>query len=488
MLSETQTYKKILRVQIGMIILMSVCLLPILFKPCIWYDESFTINIVRKPLSELLRITALDVHPPLYYLVVKLFVGVLGDHIWVYHLPSLLFYIALLILTALFFSKYFDARMSLLVTAAFCSLPNMIKYALELRMYSMSMLLILSGLYVSYIIIKTSDDNAGISWKSLRFWLLLALINVSAAYTHYFAGVAAIGTSLFLLLYFVMKYGLKTKVHYMCWGIYCIAMALLYLPWIPVLLSQMSAVNENYWISPLTEASLHESPEIIFLTSSGLMSMTLKVVFLLGIFIFIAHLTKSRQYFWLAGCYFVVGFWLLLVISYSLIKSPVFVDRYLIMLLPLIWIPAVAGYVFIDKGCICHILLTLFAFCFILNYEEQYTWYISSSDKQLTDFGSQNISDDDVFFHFYIQTLSICDAYFPNHEHYMLLGALESEKALSELTGCHQIESVDELLSVPGNIWCLNGDYLQLFVDAGFQMETYSLGTGQIYRIYKTNE
>ena len=157
MLSETQTYKKIPRVQICMIILMFVCLLPVIFKPCIWYDESFTINIVRKPLPELFRITALDVHPPLYYLVVKLFVGVLGDHIWVYHIPSLLFYILLLILTALFFSKYFDDRMSLLVTAAFCSLPNMIKYALEIRMYSMSMLLILSGLYVSYIMMLGSN-------------------------------------------------------------------------------------------------------------------------------------------------------------------------------------------------------------------------------------------------------------------------------------------------------------------------------------------
>ena len=157
MLSETQTYKKIPRVQICMIILMFVCLLPVIFKPCIWYDESFTINIVRKPLPELFRITALDVHPPLYYLVVKLFVGVLGDHIWVYHIPSLLFYILLLILTALFFSKYFDDRMSLLVTAAFCSLPNMIKYALEIRMYSMSMLLILSGLYISYIMMLGSN-------------------------------------------------------------------------------------------------------------------------------------------------------------------------------------------------------------------------------------------------------------------------------------------------------------------------------------------
>ena len=37
----------------------------------IWYDELFTMSFVRQPVGKLLELAAQDVHPPLYYLIVK---------------------------------------------------------------------------------------------------------------------------------------------------------------------------------------------------------------------------------------------------------------------------------------------------------------------------------------------------------------------------------------------------------------------------------
>ena len=39
----------------------------------IWYDELFTVGMAEHSYGELVRFTAADVHPPLYYCIVKLF-------------------------------------------------------------------------------------------------------------------------------------------------------------------------------------------------------------------------------------------------------------------------------------------------------------------------------------------------------------------------------------------------------------------------------
>ena len=38
----------------------------------IWYDELFTMEFASRPVSELIRLTAADVHPPLYYILVRM--------------------------------------------------------------------------------------------------------------------------------------------------------------------------------------------------------------------------------------------------------------------------------------------------------------------------------------------------------------------------------------------------------------------------------
>ena len=48
------------------------------FSSDIWYDELFTMGLADQPLGKLISITARDVHPPLYYMIVKLFVDVTG--------------------------------------------------------------------------------------------------------------------------------------------------------------------------------------------------------------------------------------------------------------------------------------------------------------------------------------------------------------------------------------------------------------------------
>ncbi|MGM9545176.1 MAG: hypothetical protein ACI3VI_01230, partial [Vescimonas sp.] len=63
-----------------------------------WLDENWSIRLARMPLAEMLRLTAQDVHPPLYYLLVMAMNRLFGDNGPAYHLSALLPYMGILLL------------------------------------------------------------------------------------------------------------------------------------------------------------------------------------------------------------------------------------------------------------------------------------------------------------------------------------------------------------------------------------------------------
>ncbi len=473
--------------QFVMIGIVAVCLLPIMSKACLVFDESFTINLVRKGWKEIIYFTSLDVHPPLYYLVVKLFVTVLGGadaSLFVWHLVSYLFYIGLLVMSACFFTKYFDARLSLFVTVMLCSVPNMLPYALQLRMYSMCMFLIAASFYLVYIIINDVQKNGRIAFNV--YWWLLMLVNVAVAYTHYFAAIAVVGSSLFLLIYLLFFKEINKKALLKTWFWHVLGMFVLYLPWIPVLLKQMRDIDGNYWIAPLTEAALHEYPSILFEMNSPELKLLLMAFFVIGFFLLVYVSVLERKYLWLWGCYGIILFWFVLLVGYSVLKNPVLVDRYMVMLLPLFWIPVMAGYRYFNDKMANGLLVILLTLCFITNYESIYDRYAGSNDIVMKEYIEQNMPEDAVFFDFYIQSISINSAYFPSRLQYSFDTVYNGQafKHWEEMLDCTFISSIEEM-QIPGiEIWCRSGDYIQTFEENGFQVITETVGAGNLYKIY----
>ena len=54
------------------------------FNYDVWLDEAFTGIFIRSNFYDMIKATAMDVHPPLYYVLLKLFAMVFG-----YHIPAL---------------------------------------------------------------------------------------------------------------------------------------------------------------------------------------------------------------------------------------------------------------------------------------------------------------------------------------------------------------------------------------------------------------
>src|SRR6266542_3589812 len=44
----------------------------------VWFDEAYSILLAKQPVADLIHLTSIDTHPPLYYLVLKLWAGLFG--------------------------------------------------------------------------------------------------------------------------------------------------------------------------------------------------------------------------------------------------------------------------------------------------------------------------------------------------------------------------------------------------------------------------
>ncbi|MEO7971033.1 MAG: glycosyltransferase family 39 protein [bacterium] len=198
---------------------------------CLWFDEIFSVHAARQGWAELLRFVAADIiHPPLFYLLLKIWISLGGASVlWLRLLPALLGMAAIipfLLLCRELDLKQNERNLALLLLAVN---GYLIKYAQELRMYSLLMFLSLCSLWLFVKFFKREHD----SHKQLG-WLFL--INLLLVYSHY-AGWIVVAVECLALLVWQRR---KAKP-------FLIAFALLlfaYLPW-ALLLRANSATGKG---------------------------------------------------------------------------------------------------------------------------------------------------------------------------------------------------------------------------------------------------
>ena len=107
-----------------------------------WYDETYTMAIIRHSFKDICSITANDVHPPLYYLLVKAITVVTGQHLWAVRIISYASYLGIMIISWFWISNRMDKRTALYFGALVSSIPFSLRYELECRMYNLAILFV----------------------------------------------------------------------------------------------------------------------------------------------------------------------------------------------------------------------------------------------------------------------------------------------------------------------------------------------------------
>lgn len=203
------------------------------FGQTIWLDEALTGSYIRMGWGELLAFTTTDVHPPLYYLIVKLGITLFGDHVYVVKLFSYLPFVLMLLLTVVKVRKEYGNRTTFLMLAFLCTTPCIIERNAEMRMYQWAMFFVYAFALWLFVAVKM---------QARKDWLICLLFGLCAAYTHYYALIAV--ALLYAFFFFTNIRNKKMVISILQNGVISVVG---YLPWLLVFLGQAKTLKETGW-------------------------------------------------------------------------------------------------------------------------------------------------------------------------------------------------------------------------------------------------
>ncbi len=294
----------------------------------IWYDELFSMEFASRPISEMIKLTAADVHPPLYYIIVHFAISILKplgvSSIMAAKTASVVPYFILWIYGLTAVRKRYDLLIGGLFSLAVCSMPNMVEYTTEIRMYGYVILFITAMCIHGAPFIENDKERQikGLKWGKAFPLFAYGLL---ACYTQYYAAVAVFCIYLFLVIWSVRKNVWQLGILF----IYGNLSLVLYYPWISTVVSQVGTVSENYWIQDLTWRSL--GGVVKYITLPGFTTKIVAVAFAGVLAILMAALVFRNikdAYMWL--CFSPIIGIVIFGFAASFLIRPFFVYRYML--------------------------------------------------------------------------------------------------------------------------------------------------------------
>ena len=144
---------------------------------CLWFDETFSIHAAEHSWDSLFNFVALDlIHPPLFYVLLKLWIGVGGESLfWLRLFPVVFSVIAIFPFISLCRELKLGKWTQLLALLLFAVNGSLIKYAQEVRMYS---LLLCLSLFSMWLFARYFQKG--------KSFVPLVIVNILMVYSHYF--------------------------------------------------------------------------------------------------------------------------------------------------------------------------------------------------------------------------------------------------------------------------------------------------------------
>jgi 4-amino-4-deoxy-L-arabinose transferase-like glycosyltransferase len=223
MLADPANADKIHRLAFWLVILvaLSLRLVRLDFQP-LWWDEGWSLYFARSGVGAMLKLTAVDIHPPLYYLLLHLWTDLLSSASTMVRLLSVLAGTATVALIYLTGRELLGERGGLLAALLLAISPFHVYYSQEVRMYGLVTLL---GLAAFYCALKMEGSERRTLW-----WFGYVLAASAALYTQYYAAFLLIGLNLWVLAFWLReRRPFRSMVPWL--GAQA-AVVLLFLPWV----------------------------------------------------------------------------------------------------------------------------------------------------------------------------------------------------------------------------------------------------------------
>jgi mannosyltransferase len=198
-----------------------------------WIDEAYSIGLARHSALEIIQGTAADQHPPLYYLILGLWLQ-FGVTVFSARFLSVILGIIQVALLMWWGKQLRSPAVGLVAGLLFAFLPMHVWYSQEARMYILLALLTTA----STVELERCLRSKG-RWGVYALWVGLAL------YTHYFAVFVMLAHAFLILLW-----ALRTRERKWLWTWFVVefVVVLFFAPWLPTVINQMR-FHKMIWIS-----------------------------------------------------------------------------------------------------------------------------------------------------------------------------------------------------------------------------------------------
>ncbi len=409
---ENKILKKDNLLHILIIILGTILFLIPAFHTNIWFDESYSVGLMNHSFAEIWTIAGNDVHPVLYYWILKIVNIIFGANIISYRIFSLLGIIVLGILGLTHIKKDFGNKTGLLFTFFSFFLPVMLNYALEIRMYSWTIV------FVTLMLIYANRWRKEKKQKNI---ILFGLTSIASCYMHYFALVCSGFVNVAMVIHLIRNRKKLLKKEILTFILVEIMQVLLYLPWLFVFVGQLTRVGGGFWITI-------EFPQIVIdiinFQFKGSLEQTVPTIFAVILLVYITYIIikNIKQKNKITEGILPIIFYLLVILAVSIvsIKSPILYARYLFTITGLLvfsisYFLAKENNKFII-GFICGAIFILSINNLIINLEENY----DASNSEPISYLRENLQPDDVIMYSNINNGGVIAALIETNKQYFL--------------------------------------------------------------------
>lgn len=367
----------------------------LVFNKNVWTDEAYTIQLVRENnFVGIVKNTAIDVHPPLYYLIVKMITFVFGDSICVYKIVSVIPMLLTMLFAFFCVKSWWGKQAAVTFLIMVNAIPCVLEYVVQIRMYSWAMFFVTWAGLGAYGLCRKKQTKYG-TW--------LAVASLFACYTHTYAMVSCV--CIYFLVCIDLLCGVKGKKKLrllkqvlLSGGI----VAICYLPWLVVLIRQTTDRIDNYWIEPITGQEIAQY--FSFLFASQVPYSTALYLILCGLAVVTCIYRSFKKDKDATAALLMLGVPLLTAgigIVISILVTPFFIARYLVPCMGLLAI--FFAMAFRKKSKYVQGLLAVFGIGMVCySYQQNFlAEYKSTHTEELLAFMDDNMENEDVIVYNY---------------------------------------------------------------------------------------
>lgn len=221
-----------------------------------WFDEAFSLRMSEFSLVELVQRCTNDTHPPLSFLVMKIWMAIFGSSEWAARLLSVAW--SLTAVAAVFGFTYeaiahddcvetSKRRPLLAATIAACCIafsPLQISWAQQVRMYAPAACLCVVGTWLLWRALVKPDRT--------RRWVAFTIVETLAVYCHVTLFLVATAHVVAIAAVVIQQYGNKAvaRTVFLRGVASFVVITVAAIPWLMVIRSQHDAVTEAFWTKP----------------------------------------------------------------------------------------------------------------------------------------------------------------------------------------------------------------------------------------------